>query len=175
MLFRSLQGLKGDTGSTGATGATGVTGATGATGATGPSNAYTGAISFTSTLQGNAGVSITSSNFGTFESGKSYVVRIQLWGKATVNNVNLNLVVSAIGATPTMATYWTSAPVSTYRSNVLGKEYDIVADVVLNGSAVVSNYQLAVTISTGYSVAVSDALTFNGGYTSILSGAVSGV
>ena len=112
---------------------------------------------------------------GTFEAGKAYVVRIQLWGKTTVNNVNLNLVVTAIGATPTIATYWTSAPVSTYRSNVNSKEYDMVADVVINGTSVVTSYQLAVTITTGYSIASSDALTFNGGYSSTLSGSVSGV
>lgn len=178
---QGIQGPKGDTGAQGLQGIqgtkgdTGATGSTGATGATGPSNSYTGDISFSNTLQGNAGVSITSGNFGTFAAGKSYVVRLQLWGKTTVNNVNLNLVVSAIGATPTIATYWTSAPVSTYRSNVNSKEYDMTADVVINGSAVVTSFQLAVTITTGYSINSSDALTFSGGYTSTLSGAVSGI
>ena len=110
------QGLKGDTGTTGATGAAG---ANGATGATGPSNVQVGSVNFASDLSGNAGVSISSSNFGTLEAGKSYVFDVLVWGKTESASLDLAFTVSAMGQSPTITTHWIASNSRTYRSAII--------------------------------------------------------
>jgi hypothetical protein len=163
------QGLKGDKGDTGATGSTG---ATGATGATGPSNAQAGSITFSSALSGSSGSSQQSANFGTLEAGKSYVFDILVWGKTANTALYLALAVSGMSQSPTMTTHWRSSTSNTSRGGTLQKEISFFARVAIDGSATVTNYQLAVTISTGSYVLAEDQVTLSGGYSGQLVGSV---
>ena len=170
-------GAKGDTGTTGPTGATGATGAagaTGATGATGPSNVQVGEISYTSALVGNAGVSLASTNFATLEAGKSYLFDVLVWGKTSSSSLDLALAVSAMGQAPTITTHWISTNSRNYRGNTGQRELSFFGRVIINGSSTITNYQLAVTVSSGSTIVSFDQVTLGGGFSGQLVGSVTG-
>jgi hypothetical protein len=159
-----VQGLKGDAGSNGSTGATGPAGPTGATGETGPSNIQIGTVTFAGSLSGNAGVSMASSNFGNLDAGKSYVFDILVWGKTTSDSLDLGLSVSSIGANPTLTTHWISSNSRNYRGLTGQREISQFARVIVNGSATITAYQLAITITSGNFIHSIEAVTLGGGY-----------
>ena len=139
---------------------------------TGPSNAYAGSINFVGTLSGNAPTSKTSSAFASLAAGKSYVFDILVWGKSASTALDLNLAVSASGATPTITTHWFVAYGQTYRNNVLDQEHSFMGRVVIDGSSTITNYQLVLTITSGSYISSADAVTLAGGFTGILVGSV---
>ncbi|MGA1432637.1 MAG: hypothetical protein ACO32T_02525, partial [Candidatus Nanopelagicaceae bacterium] len=169
-----LAGATGATGPTGATGATGAVGATGATGATGPSNVQVGEISYTSALVGNAGVSLASTNFATLEAGKSYLFDVLVWGKTSSSSLDLALAVSAMGQAPTITTHWISTNSRNYRGNTGQRELSFFGRVIINGSSTITNYQLAVTVSSGSTIVSFDQVTLGGGFSGQLVGSVTG-
>ena len=159
--------MKGDTGATGATGPTG------ATGATGPSNVQVGSVTFPYDLSGNAGISMTSSNFASLEAGKSYVFDILVWGKTESNSLDLALSVSAIGQSPTATTHWIASNSRTYRSGILQRELSYFGRVVIYGASTITNYQLAVTVTSGVYIDSYDKVTLAGGFSGQVVGSVS--
>ena len=163
-------GVKGDTGLTGSAGAAG---GTGATGSAGISNAKSSAITFTGNLAGNAGSTKASELFGTFNAGKSYVVRILINtydANSTVFTYGLGLALSASGDSPIISSVYSVIYGSIYsggnRSTVA-----IVADVVLNGAATTNSYSLIATLTSGANGGAS--ISVSGMSTQILVGSIS--
>ena len=168
-----ITGAKGDTGLTGLTGTNGAAGGTGATGAAGISNAKSSAITFTGNLAGNAGSTKASELFGTFNAGKSYVVRILINtydANSTVFTYGLGLALSASGDSPIISSVYSVIYGSIYsggnRSTVA-----IVADVVLNGAATTNSYSLIATLTSGANGGAS--ISVSGMSTQILVGSIS--
>ncbi len=167
------QGETGPAGPTGPQGPAGATGATGATGAAGPSNVYAGSITFANALQGSAGSSQSSGNFANLSAGKSYLFDIILWAYTSEDAPYLNFAVSAIGASPTITTHWIRSTANTYRGNVAKTEQAFFGRVAIDGSATITNFQLAVTVATGLALNDSTKVTLTGGFTGQLVGSVS--
>ncbi len=172
---QGIQGIKGDTGAQGPKGDTGAQGLKGDTGATGTTNIYYGTISFGAQLSGNAGNSVTSANFGNFGAGKSYLVRLYIYGTNTINSTSISLgfAASVVGASITPTVSWTTHAANSYRGSVQTFEHTIIADVILEAGATNSAYNLNVTVTTGTALGTSDKyLTFSGSYNSTLVGSV---
>ena len=167
------KGDKGDKGDTGDTGPQGPTGATGATGATGPSNVYSGSITFANFLQGSAGSSQSSGNFANLQAGKSYVFDIVIWAYGADENPYLNFSVSTIGASLTLSPIWIRSSSNTFRDNTARTEHAFIGKVAVNGSSVITNFQLAVTVATGFEITSSSKITLTGGYVGQLVGSIS--
>ncbi|MFM7542568.1 MAG: collagen-like protein [Actinomycetales bacterium] len=167
------KGDKGDKGDTGDTGPQGPTGATGATGATGPSNVYSGSITFANFLQGSAGTSQSSGNFANLQAGKSYVFDIVIWAYGADENPYLNFSVSTIGASLTLSPIWIRSSSNTFRDNTARTEHAFIGKVAVNGSSVITNFQLAVTVATGFEITSSSKITLTGGYVGQLVGSIS--
>ncbi len=168
------QGATGSAGATGAQGIAGATGATGATGAVGPSNADSGAISFSGNLSGSVGSSKPSQSFGTFSAGSSYVVRVIIFTNETTNAnpiYPVTLAVSATGASPVLTTNYVVVNGSDW---VAGSEIpyvSVIADVVINGSDTLTSYQLIATITHGLS-ASNKSISLSGKFTQIIVGSI---
>ncbi len=173
-------GSQGPTGATGvqgiagAVGSTGSQGATGLTGAVGPSNANSGAISFSGNLSGSAGSSKASQSFGAFSAGSSYVVRVIIFTNETTNaypTYPVTLAVSATGASPVLTTNYVVVNGSDW---VAGSEIpyvSVIADVVINGSATLTSYQLIATITHGLPVS-NKSISLSGKFTQIIVGSI---
>ena len=165
-------GTPGAAGDTGLTGSTGAAGSTGATGAAGISNAKSSAITFTGNLAGNAGSTKASDLFGTFNAGKSYVVRILINtydANSAVFTYGLGLALSASGDSPIISSNYSVIYGSIYsggnRSTVA-----IIADIVLNGAATTNSYSLIATLTSGANGGAS--ISVSGMSTQILVGSI---
>jgi hypothetical protein len=166
-------GVQGDTGAKGDKGDKGDTGATGPEGPAGPSNVYAGSVSFANFLQGSAGTSQTSTPFASLKAGKSYVFDIILWAYGADDNPFLNFQVSAIGATPSLSTIWLRSASNTYRGNTPRMEQAFIGKVSINGASTVTDFQLAVTVATGFEITAGNKISLSGGYSGQLVGNVS--
>ncbi|MCX6430828.1 MAG: hypothetical protein NTX12_07725 [Actinobacteria bacterium] len=140
------------TGPSGANGATGASGAAGATGATGPSSAGFGNIVFAGAIQGAIGAFQTSNSFGGFQARKSYVVRIQIETYNTTKNLAtypLSFSISAVGATPTVYSTYSISNGTNWISGAKQDEVKILAELAIDGSAVLTSYSFSVTVTCG--------------------------
>lgn len=167
-------GAPGPQGSPGNTGATGTAGSIGAAGATGPSSAFTGAISFANVIQGVAGSSQSSNFFGSFQAGKSYVVRISIEtfnAAKLVSTYPLSLVISASGAAPVLWTFYSVANGSFWDAGATQDKVTLVAEVAIDGSATASSYGLVATVTCGLNTG-SFPISLSGKHLSILLGQV---
>ena len=167
-------GPSGSVGATGPAGAIGATGPTGPTGATGPSHAWYGLVNFTSPIQGVIGSAQTSSNFGAFEAGKSYVVRIRIQTfniDRLILSYPLSLDITTQGATPSLSVAFAVSNGSSFTLSVRRDEVTINAEVILDGSQVVNPYSLSATITCGSNTG-SFPITLIGNYHAILVGQV---
>jgi hypothetical protein len=156
-----LAGSRGDTGSSGAAGVQGPpggqgvpgsVGATGANGAAGPSNSFVGPINFSADIQGIPGSAQISTPFGTFEPGKSYLLRIMIQtynSTKVVSTFPLALNISANGAAPSIYTSYVVANGSLWVSGAKQDEVSLIAEIAVNGSAIGSFYQLSATVTCG--------------------------
>jgi len=167
------QGLTGPAGPQGPQGETGPIGPQVPDGATGPSNVYAGSITFANALQGSPGSSQSSGNFANLLAGKSYIFDIIIWAYTTEDSPYLNFAVSAIGATPTITTHWMRSSANTYRNNVARTEQAFFGRVAIDGSSTITNFQLAVTVATGFALNDSTKVTLTGGFTGLLVGSIS--
>lgn len=167
-------GANGTNGANGSVGPSGATGATGATGPAGPSNVLYGPVNFASPIQGIVGSAQTSSNFGTFEAGKSYVVRIQLQTfnvDRLITSYALALDVATPGAAPVHSVSYVVANGSSFNLSVKRDEVSITAEVILDGSQVASSYALSLTVTCGANT-TSFPVTLLARYHSIMVGQV---
>lgn len=108
--------------------------------------------------------------FGSFAAGKSYLVRINIEpfnAAKLVSTYPLSLVISASGAAPVL---WTSYSVANGGFWIAGATQDkvsLVAEVVIDGSATVSSYELVATVTCGLNTG-SFPISLSGKHVSIL-------
>ena len=149
-------GAAGPTGATGLAGATGPAGATGATGAAGaagvsnPPTILTGSIVFASLINGIAGTSSNSNAFGNFIAGKIYMIDILIYA-SNLDALAYPLKIaftSSIGS-PIISTSYLVSYGSSYRTSSTRPENSLVAKVLVNASAVESNFGLITTVTCG--------------------------
>ena len=181
---RGLPGATGERGATGAAGTNGLpgtAGAPGAPGAEGPAGpagssgtvlGSQSSITFASRLLGTPGSTTNSEVFGSFEAGKSYVVRV-LISTFDVNNsapsYGIGLSVSAVSGSPGISVSYVVSTAYVYSgSNRI--TISIVADIVLNGISVTTPYSLVATLTSGATSSAS--ISANGSFTKIQVGAI---
>ena len=178
-------GPKGDAGATGATGATGPAGSgggsvgpkgdTGATGPAGPKgdtgtagsvSAISGEITFPNLLSGTAGSTAVSSTFASLAPGKKYILDVLIYATNSDTDVYpLKVSFAASTGSPTITTKYIVMRGSSYRTSSSRTEYSIFAKVIVDGSAVVSAFELAATVTCGSTTSFDAArLTIAGDY-----------
>jgi hypothetical protein len=170
-----LPGAAGTNGLPGAAGAAGAPGTEGPTGPAGSSGTVSGSqssIAFANQLSGTAGSPTSSDAFGSFEAGKSYVVRV-LISTFDVNKVapsyGIGLSIAAEGGAPGISASYVVSTGSVYSgSNRI--TISIVADIVLNGISVTTPYSLVATLISGATSGAS--ITASGSFTKIQVGAI---
>jgi Collagen triple helix repeat (20 copies) len=165
-------GLPGTAGAPGTPGTAGATGATGPAGSSGTVFASQSSITFADQLAGSSGSTTSSEAFGSFEAGKSYVVRV-LISSFDVNKVatsyGIGLTVTASTGSPGISSSYVVSTGTVYSgSNRI--TISIIADIVLNGISVATPYSLVATLTSGATVGAS--ITANGSYTKIQVGAI---
>uniref|UniRef100_UPI0040491C39 hypothetical protein n=1 Tax=Candidatus Planktophila sp. TaxID=2175601 RepID=UPI0040491C39 len=167
-----LPGTAGPAGTPGIPGTAGAPGAPGAPGSSGTVVASQSSITFADLLPGKSGSTTSSSAFGSFEAGKSYVVRV-LISTFDVNqfaaSYGIGLSISAGASAPGISVRYVVSTGTVYSgSNIV--TISIIADIVLNGASVTSPYSLIATLTSG---AVSaSSISASGSYTKIQVGAI---
>jgi len=168
------QGAAGTNGIDGAVGASGGIGKTGATGADGVSQISFGGIIFSHSLSGSGGSSMASNLFGTFQAGKIYLVHLMLFGTSSgATAVPMDISIQSSGASPNLSSTYLISNGQEARVSPAGSVADTNLDVtvLVDGSTVLSNFSLAVTISA-WNAFVSDSLTMQGTFISQLVGSI---
>jgi hypothetical protein len=172
------EGATGPTGLTGAQGASGAAGGTGLTGnvgATGPSIGIFGNISFANNLLGGPASATSSSTFLVIESGKSYVLRVQIHIRSSVNALNtvdqiLGISFTATGSAPVITAKYFYSAGTYYRDSAKVFEITLYADVVINGALTTANADLVVNLYSPNSVPV--ALVPSGSFAGVMVGSI---
>ena len=170
-----LPGTAGTNGLPGAPGTAGTPGTAGAPGANGSSGTVLGSqssITFASRLLGTAGSKTNSEVFGSFEAGKSYVVRL-LISTFDANEVaasyGIGLTVTAGTGSPGISLNYIVSEGSVYSgSNRI--TISIIADIVLDGASVTTPYSIVATLTSGATLGASIAAS--GSFTKIQVGAI---
>jgi hypothetical protein len=171
-------GSTGPAGPTGSTGATGLTGANGAAGAQGDAgSAGTSGISkaisntfLIGDISGNSGTSNTGSVTG-FKANKSYVVRFHILGFQPNNSseylLPMSLSFAAINGAPVVTTSYSILHGYSYRSGAIRYENSFVAEVTLDGTGVVTDYGLTLTVIAGRATNTTDLVRFSSSYVAL--------
>jgi hypothetical protein len=167
-----LPGTAGAPGTPGIAGAPGTPGTAGAPGSSGTISGSQSSITFADQLLGTAGSPTSSDAFGSFEAGKSYVVRV-LISTFDINKVapsyGIGLSIAAEGGAPGISASYVVSTGSVYSgSNRI--TISIVADIVLNGISVATPYSLVATLTSGATSGAS--ITASGSFTKIQVGAI---
>ena len=167
-----LPGAAGTNGLPGSAGAPGTPGTAGAPGSSGTISGSQSSITFADQLLGTAGSPTSSDAFGSFEAGKSYVVRV-LISTFDINKVapsyGIGLSIAAEGGAPGISASYVVSTGSVYSgSNRI--TISIVADIVLNGISVATPYSLVATLTSGATSGAS--ITASGSSTKIQVGAI---
>ena len=167
-------GPKGDTGTSGANGATGAQGPKGDTGAAGALNINYGALTFGNLINGVAGSSAVTNQFGTFLAGQSYILDVLIYAtNADVPPYSLKVAFAASSGSPTISTRYIVADGYSYRSSASKSEYSIYAKVIIDGTSVANNFALIATVTCGEPTSTNSAkLTVNGDYVAHLVGSI---
>ena len=168
-------GPTGLTGAQGASGAAGGTGLTGNVGATGPSIGIFGNISFANNLLGGPASGTSSSTFLVIESGKSYVLRVQIHIRSSVNALNavdqiLGISFTATGAAPVITAKYFYSAGTYYRDSAKVFEITLYADVVINGALTTANADLVVNLYSPNTVSVT--LVPSGSFAGVMVGSI---
>lgn len=179
---RGLQGVQGETGAAGPAGSQGETGPrglqgiqgiqgvqgeTGPTGPAGPVKIIFGALNFSGALSGNALTSKNSTNFGTLETGKKYLLRAEIFASSSAGgNYYLSGAVSVSGAALTPVTKFATGNGFSYRDAASLVENRISIVSTIDGSLISgANYQLYVTVTSADPTTGSNQLSLSGFYT----------
>ena len=168
-------GSKGDQGIQGVPGEAGGTGLTGNVGATGPSIGIFGNISFANNLLGGPASGTSSSTFLVIESGKSYVLRVQIHIRSSVNALNavdqiLGISFTATGAAPVITAKYFYSAGTYYRDSAKVFEITLYADVVINGALTTANADLVVNLYSPNTVSVT--LVPSGSFAGVMVGSI---
>jgi hypothetical protein len=158
-------GPAGPPGPAGGTGATGAPGASGSAGISGVTSVSLGTFSFINTLSGTSNPSAQSNNFGSLLPGKKYSMHINISGsKASYGDLDTILILEVFCTAG-------SIPITSGYSVSSGKEYispdtffsqNISADLVIDGSLVISPFNMFVKVTTAQTIIYEVAL--NGYY-----------
>jgi hypothetical protein len=166
------QGEKGDPGlpgATGSSGAQGPAGATGAAGANGITKVTYGELIF-GDLSANAG-SGQSIQLGGFKSRTSYLVHIKIYmyqpNDATEYYLPISFSANSDTGTPIAYSSYVVAHGYSYRSGTNRFENSIDAEVVLDGSAMNLDYEIALWVRSGRSTSGAQLVRINGNFTAI--------
>ena len=161
-------GAAGAAGSQGIQGIQGVPGATGNTGAAGSGggSVSVGSVIFISEILGGTQSSTTSSLFGTFAPGKIYLVDLLLYAKSAANDPgSLELALAASGGSPVISTaYLVTHQMQSNRGGTLGTESSIHAKILIDGSSVLTNFQLIATVTKQQFSDIGDGVVLQGTY-----------
>jgi hypothetical protein len=168
-------GPSGPTGTTGATGLTGTTGASGETGTAGSagtsgiSKAITGSFSI-GDISGNAGTSNTGSITG-FKANKSYVLRLNIIGYQPSDSseyiLPMSLSFTAINGAPVVVSSYSLVHGHSYRAGTIRYENSFIADVTLDGTGVVTDYGLTLTVIAGRATNSNQLVRFISSYVAL--------
>lgn len=168
-------GPSGPTGSTGATGLTGAAGAPGETGTAGSagtsgiSKAIAASFSI-GDISGNAGTSNTGSITG-FKANKSYVLRLNIVGYQPSDSseyiLPMSLSFTAINGAPVVVSSYSLVHGHSYRAGAIRYENSFVADVTLDGTGVVTDYGLTLTIIAGRATNSNQLVRFISSYVAL--------
>lgn len=163
----SNTGTAGPKGDTGATGATGATGPKGDTGTAGASSSYFGDITFPSVLAGVSGSTAVSNSFANLVVGKKYLLDVIIY---TTNNdptgdYPIKISFAANTGSPTITSKYVVTRGQSYRTSSSRVEYAIYAKVIVDASAVVANFSLVATITSGANTSgLNEKLTLAGDF-----------
>jgi hypothetical protein len=164
-------GTNGAPGSIGATGPKGETGTVGATGPAGSSSSSMGLLTFTTMIGSGSSTSIK--DFGSFVSGKNYVVQLLLHGVADTGLAKLiKLGVAASDSLAILTSDYVVQNGYTSRSGATEQESSIIATVLVNGASTTNNFYLTATITCN-ELSDSPGLRFTGSFIAMQVSAIS--
>ena len=167
-------GTNGTNGSPGSIGATGPKGETGTVGLTGPAGSYSssmGLLTFTTMIGSSSSTSIK--DFGSFVSGKNYVVQLLLHGVADTGLAKLiKLGVAASDSLAILTSDYVVQNGYTSRSGATEQESSIIATVLVNGASTTNNFYLTATITCN-ELSDSPGLRFTGSFIAMQVSAIS--
>ena len=162
-------GSTGSTGLTGAAGATGDAGSAGSAGTSGISKAITGSFSI-GDISGNAGTSNTGSITG-FKANKSYVLRVNIIGYQPSDSseyiLPMSLSFTAINGAPVVVSSYSLVHGHSYRAGAIRYENSFIADVTLDGTSVVTDYGLTLTVIAGRATNSNQLVRFISSYVAL--------
>jgi hypothetical protein len=166
-----INGTNGLPGSIGATGPKGETGTVGATGPSGSSSSSMGLLTFTTMIGSSSSTSIK--DFGSFVSGKNYVVQLLLHGVADTGLAKLiKLGVAASDSLAILTSDYVVQNGYTSRSGATEQESSIIATVLVNGASTTNNFYLTATITCN-ELSDSPGLRFTGSFIAMQVSAIS--
>ena len=167
-------GTNGTNGSPGSIGATGPKGETGTVGLTGPAGSYSssmGLLTFTTMIGSSSSTSIK--DFGSFVSGKNYVVQLLLHGVADTGLAKLiKLGVAASDSLAILTSDYVVQNGYTSRSGATEQESSIIVTVLVNGASTTNNFYLTATITCN-ELSDSPGLRFTGSFIAMQVSAIS--
>ena len=159
-------GTAGARGETGTAGSVGSKGETGTAGINGIVKAITGSFTI-GDINGIIGASNTGSVTG-FKATKCYVVRFNIYAYQPSDSSNyflpMSLSFTATGGSPNVTANYSLAQGHSYRAGSTRYENSFIADVVLDGSAVVTDFGLTLTVVAGRSTATVELVKFVGSF-----------
>ena len=162
-------GSTGSTGLTGAAGAQGEGGSAGSAGTSGISKAIAASFSI-GDISGNAGTSNTGSITG-FKANKSYVLRLNIVGYQPSDSseyiLPMSLSFTAINGAPVVVSSYSLVHGHSYRAGAIRYENSFVADVTLDGTGVVTDYGLTLTIIAGRATNSNQLVRFISSYVAL--------
>ena len=174
-------GPSGPTGSTGSTGLTGTTGASGAPGAAGAAgtagtagtSGISKAIAATFSI-GDISGSIGTSNTGSitgFKANKSYVLRLTIVGFQPSDSseylLPMSLSFTPINGAPVVVSSYSLVHGYSYRAGTIRYENSFIADVTLDGTGVVTDYGLTLTVIAGRATNSNQLVRFISSYVAL--------
>ena len=159
-------GTAGARGETGTAGSVGSKGETGTAGINGIVKAITGSFTI-GDINGIIGASNTGSVTG-FKATKCYVVRFNIYAYQPSDSSNyflpMSLSFTATGGSPNVTANYSLGQGHSYRAGSTRYENSFIADVVLDGSAVVTDFGLTLTVVAGRSTATVELVKFVGSF-----------
>ena len=167
-------GPAGPAGPAGSTGATGAPGTTGTPGTSGVTSVSIGSFTFINPLTGTASSSSLSNSFGNMQAGKKYLMHLAISAvNSTLADFNTTLlleITSTAGAIPITTSYY-SANGKRFATSATRFSQNVFADLVIDGTAVTSIFDLTAKVSLSDSIA--STLTLTGYFTLTEVGSIS--
>jgi hypothetical protein len=121
-------------------------------------------------ISGGIGTSNSGSITG-FKANKSYVVRVSIYAYQPTDSTNyflpMSLTFAAINGSPTVVANYSLAQGHSYRSGATRYENSFVADVVLDGTGVATDYGISLTVIAGRNTGSLELVKFVGTFVAL--------